>query len=62
VVERDLTNQFNSDKLCDKITKHAFHKSRRFKVAHLNARSLYKHIEELRIQPEEQYFNIISLN
>jgi hypothetical protein len=61
VVERDLTN-LNSDKLCDKIPKHAFPKSRGFKVAHLNVRSLYKHIEELRIYLEEQYFDIISLN
>ncbi|CAB4034257.1 RNA-directed DNA polymerase from transposon BS [Paramuricea clavata] len=61
VVERDLTN-FNSDKLCDKIPKQAFPKSRGFKVTHLNVRSLYKHIEELRIYLQEQYFDIISLN
>ena len=61
MVERDLTN-LNSDKLFDKIPKHAFPKSRGFKIAHLNVRSLYKHIEELRIYLEEQYFDIISLN
>ena len=62
MVERDLTN-FNSDKLCDKRPpKHAFPKSKGFKVAHLYVRSLYKHIEELRIYLEEQYFDIISLN
>ena len=35
---------------------------RGFKIAHLNIRSLSKHIDELRLYLDKQQFDIISLN
>ena len=37
-------------------------KTRGFKIAHLNVRSLIKHIDELKIYLDKQQFDIISLN
>ena len=36
--------------------------NRGFKIAHLNIRSLTKHIDELRLYLDKQQFDIISLN
>ena len=54
--------EYTDSNKCNKIPSQIFPKTRGFKIAHLNVRSLFKHIEELRIYLEKQQFDIISLN
>ena len=60
--KKDNSINVNLNNQCHENTKQDFSRARGFKIAHLNVRSLIKHIDELRLHFEKQQFDVISLN